>query len=81
MYVANCSVNGNCRVYAWLIAVLAVVSLLSMAASVSLLKTNEMNNNLRKKKMVCVDDVTRVWWFVPSSCHGVLCLVSELAAE
>jgi GMP synthase PP-ATPase subunit len=39
MYVANCSVNGNCRVYAWLIAVLAVVSLLSMAASVSLLKT------------------------------------------
>jgi GMP synthase PP-ATPase subunit len=48
MYVANCSVNGNCRVYAWLIAVLAVVSLLSMAASVSLLKTKPTENNVQQ---------------------------------
>lgn len=38
MYVANCTVNGGCKVYAWLIAVLALMSLLSMAASLTLLK-------------------------------------------
>lgn len=38
MYVVNCTVNGNCTIYAWLTAALAVLSLVSMAATLTFLK-------------------------------------------
>lgn len=38
MYTINCTVNGGCTTYAWLIAGLSLMSLLSMAASLTLLK-------------------------------------------
>jgi hypothetical protein len=38
MYSINCTVNGGCTTYAWLIAGLSLMSLLSMAASLTLLK-------------------------------------------